>query len=71
MAKGQISVNKEPQTVYCGECRHFHRDTEGTSFRIETGEFFMGVCGKGLKPDTVKKQFADKPRRCKSYDGLR
>lgn len=68
MAQGQISkYQKQPTTVYCSDCKHFLRDTEGPSRRNGLGEFFMGQCLAGLHPDTIKKQFADKPRRCDSY----
>lgn len=68
MAAGQISnYAKEPRYVTCGACRWFQRDTQGRSFNIETGEYYMGVCAKGLRPDTEIKQFANKPRECKSY----
>ena len=66
MAAGQIS-NYAPKRVYCSECCHFQRDTEGVSFRRDTGEYFLGICLQGLHPDTIKKQFADKPRFCNSY----
>jgi len=56
--------------VYCSDCRNFRRDTEGISHRIDTGEYFMGECLVGLHPDTPKKQFADKPRVCKSYSKI-
>lgn len=56
--------------VYCSDCRNFRRDTEGISFRNDTGEYFMGECLVGLHPDTPKKQFADKPRVCKSYSKI-
>jgi hypothetical protein len=58
---------QELPAVYCGECRHFQRDTEGRSFSNETGEYFMGVCAKGLHPDTAIKQFANKKRVCNEY----
>ena len=57
----------EQPKVYCGECRHFVRDTSGPSFSISTGEYFMGECAEGLHPDTPKKQFADKARKCETY----
>ena len=60
----------EQPKVYCGECRHFVRDTSGISRTID-GEYFMGVCTEGLHPDTPKKQFADKARKCKHYDKRR
>jgi hypothetical protein len=56
--------------VYCSDCRNFQRDTEGSSFRFDTHEYFMGICLKGLTPDSPKKQFADKPRTCKEYKPL-
>ena len=72
MAAGQIPViDKTPKTVYCGECRHFQRDTEGTSRRQSDGTYFMGDCMKGLHPDTIKKQFADKPRKCEQYAAIK
>lgn len=55
------------QRVYCGECKQFKRDTEGPSRSIETGEYFMGVCLLGLRPDGMRKVFANKPRECKYY----
>lgn len=55
--------------VRCGECRHFRRDTEGPSYNVYTHEYFMGVCGLGLKPDSPIKQFADKSRVCGNYMG--
>lgn len=53
--------------VYCADCRHFRRDTEGRSYNIYTGEYFMGVCCLGKHPDSPRKQFANKPRRCANY----
>ena len=67
MAQGQISNKQKVVRVYCSDCRWFVRDTEGISYVRDTGEYYMGVCSKGLHPDTVKKQFADKPRICKLY----
>ena len=63
----QATRTRQP-TVYCSECAHFQRDTEGISFCLDTGEYFMGICTEGLTPDSPKKQFADKPRQCKQYD---
>lgn len=57
----------EPKRVTCGECRHFVRDTSGISRSNETGEYFMGVCGKGLTPDNIRKVFANKPRICSHH----
>jgi hypothetical protein len=65
MAKKQ-QPKSEPKKVYCAECRHFRRDTEGRSRTVD-GEYFMGICLKGLTPDSPKKQFADKPRVCNTY----
>ena len=69
MAAGQIKVTeqKQPETVYCGECRFFVRDTDGINRNAYTGEFFMGVCQRGLHPDSPIKQFADHKRQCETY----
>jgi hypothetical protein len=56
----------EPPKVYCGECKHFIRDTSGIS-RTINGEYFMGICAEGLHPDSPKKQFADKARKCETF----
>jgi hypothetical protein len=56
----------EPPKVYCGECKHFIRDTSGISRNID-GEYFMGICTEGLHPDSPKKQFADKARKCETF----
>ena len=56
----------EPPKVYCGECKHFIRDTSGISRTVD-GEYFMGICTEGLHPDSPKKQFADKARKCETY----
>lgn len=53
--------------VYCSDCPLFVRDTEGISFNIQTGEFFMGTCPKGHGDGKPGKVFADKPRECKDY----
>ncbi len=58
------------QKVYCSDCDHFQRDTSGISRTID-GEYFMGICAEGLHPDTPKKQFADKARKCEHYDKRR
>lgn len=68
MAKGQIPTTEK--FVTCGTCRNFRRDTEGRSYRRDTGEYFMGLCHAGLTPDTIIKQFADKPCKCKIYNKL-
>ena len=64
---GQLRTTQEPEKVTCGECRFFERDTEGRSFYILTGEYYMGVCCLGRTPDTPIKQFANKPRKCEYY----
>lgn len=61
-------LEPEARKVRCADCRHFRRDTEGISLSVETGEYFMGVCGTGLRPDTPIKQFADKERICNQYE---
>ena len=71
MAQGQIakSEKEKPKLVTCGRCRHFRLDTEGPSYYAYTHEYFMGVCGLGLKPDSPIKQFADKARVCENFLG--
>ena len=64
--KKESKQTVEQPKVYCGECRHFVRDTSGISRTID-GEYFMGICTDGLHPDTPKKQFADKARKCETY----
>lgn len=64
----QKKLQDGKKKVYCGECRIFQRDTEGPSRSIETGEYFMGVCLKGLRPDGMRKVFANKPRECEYYN---
>jgi len=65
--KKESKQTVEQPKVYCGECRHFVRDTSGPSLSIATGEYFMGECAEGLHPDTPKKQFADKARKCETF----
>ena len=68
MAEGQIRIETDkPHEVTCGDCRHFVLDTEGCSRRNDTGEYYMGICGAGLCPDSPVKQFANKPRICAKY----
>ncbi len=62
-----VKTQQQRPRVYCGECKHFLRDTEGINHNVHTGEFFMGVCLRGLHPDTMIKQFANKPRDCEAY----
>lgn len=58
----------EVPTVYCSRCRHCKRDTNGLSFSIETGEYFMGTCGKGIGDcGASPRVFLNKPRHCDSY----
>ena len=66
MARKQ-NPSPPPPKVLCADCRRFRRDTEGISFSIQTGEYFMGTCALGLTPDTPRKQFADKPRLCRKF----
>lgn len=62
-------IPQKPTLVTCGTCRHFRLDTEGPSYNAYTHEYFMGVCGLGLKPDSPIKQFADKKRVCGRFVG--
>lgn len=62
-----IKEDKALPKVFCGECRHFQRDTEGRNRRNDTGEYFMGICLKGIVTDGLRKQFADKPRVCAKF----
>ena len=55
-----------PPKVHCCDCRHAERDTEGPSFSIVTGEYFMGRCRKGH--DAPFKVFMDKPRDCEDFN---
>ena len=63
----QEKQKEKTKTVYCSDCANFIRDTEGFSRRIDTGEYFMGICKLGLTPDSPRKQFADKPRICNKF----
>ena len=57
---------KPPKPVYCGHCCNGVRDTEGRSFSIVTGEYFMGKCLRGHgEPFKV---FMDKARACDDYN---
>lgn len=60
--------------VTCCTCRHFRRDTEGPSYNVYTGIYFMGESDIHCDPDhTFNKRrgtakiFADKPRVCNEY----
>lgn len=67
MARKKKEAQKvEPKKVYCSDCQHFQRDTSGISRDIK-GVYFMGVCQRGLHPDSPIKQFADKPRICETF----
>ena len=68
--KKESKQTVERPKVYCGECRHFVRDTSGISRTVD-GEYFMGICTEGLHPDSPIKQFADKARKCEHYDKRR
>lgn len=61
------AIAPKPAKVYCSDCSHFVRDTEGISRNIETGEYFMGICNKGLTPDGCKKVFANHLRICTEH----
>lgn len=65
--KMKSNPNPEPAKVFCSDCLHFVRDTEGISRNNETREYFMGICNKGLTPDGCRKTFANKPRLCKYH----
>jgi hypothetical protein len=71
MAKKQDKPIEQKPTVFCSDCKFFIRDTTGPSFNAETREFFMGVCSKGLHPDSVIKQFANKPRHCSTFKSIK
>ena len=60
----------EPKRVYCSDCCNCTRDTSGPSYNIYTHEYFMGVCGKGLTPDNMRKVFVNKPRICTEHQPL-
>lgn len=70
-----VAKGKKPiRLVTCGTCRHFRRDTEGSSFNQETHVYFMGESDIGCDPDqTFNKYsgtasiFADKQRQCDKY----
>ena len=75
--KKESKQTVEQPKVYCGECRHFVRDTSGISRTID-GEYFMGVSDIGCDPDNTfnpikgtAKIFADKARKCEHYDKRR
>lgn len=70
MAQGQISKTQEisERTVFCADCKRFNRETSGINFNIETGEYFMGGCPKGVKDVPTGKLFANKPRHCESFE---
>lgn len=71
MAKvqGKVKAVSAP-IVYCEDCKHFVRDTEGISRSSVTGEYFMGKCklfhGKDNHPYRLK-VFASKPRSCEKF----
>lgn len=69
MRKSQkTNQKKEVALVHCCDCKNFKRDTEGRSFCLDTGEFFMGVCLAVCKENSRVKKFADKPRICPLFE---
>lgn len=65
-----INPKVTEKSVFCCDCVHFQRDTEGISRNIETGEFYMGHCAKDcdVTPYGYKaKMFANKPRKCPKF----
>lgn len=67
MARKKVEQQQEEPWVACKDCRWFHRDVDGISRVNGTDHYFMGVCGRGLHPDSPIKQFADNLRRCKQF----
>lgn len=66
--KTKPTTKLEPQKVRCADCRHFLRDTAGTSHTAQRPyRFFLGVCKKGQTPDSQIKQFADREKVCPIY----
>lgn len=63
--------NPAAALVRCSDCVHFRRNTEGRSFNVDTGVYFMGRCAHGLHPDTPVNQFANRPRECVHYTTLK
>jgi len=64
-----LTANK-PKPVRCCECRHEIRDTEGPSYNMETGEFFLCRCEKGHHIDRyghLAKLFREEDRICKDW----
>lgn len=51
----------------CGDCRNCTPDTEGPSFNVETGEFFMGTCEKGHGMGEKHKVFLHNETDCKEW----
>ena len=67
----------KPTLVVCADCRHFHRDTTGPCFNVDTRVFFMGTSDIGCDPDhTFNEQrgtakiFSDKQRECNQHISL-
>lgn len=66
MSKEKYTPPSPPRKVRCSGCCNAVRDTEGISFAIATGEFFMGTCLKGH--GHPYKVFMDKARVCEDYN---
>ena len=66
MSKEKYTPPSPPRKVRCSGCCNAVRDTEGISFAIATGEYFMGRCRRGHgEPFKV---FMDKARECDDYN---
>lgn len=72
-SRNKTEQSKEkPTLVCCKDCKNEVRDTEGSSFSIETGEFFLCGCTKGHavnKFGQTAKLFIDEKRVCEDFDG--
>ena len=66
MSKEKNTPPSPPRKVRCSGCCNAVRDTEGISFAIATGEFFMGTCKR--KHGYPYKVFMDKARVCEDYN---
>lgn len=63
-------MKKKPviEKVRCAACRHFKRDTSGSSRNVVTGEYFIGSCPFGHGDGVEGRVMADVKRVCKDYD---
>ena len=66
MKKEKSTSSSARKLVRCCDCCNATRDTEGRSFSIDTGEFFMGKCDWG-HGDPFK-VFMDKARECGHFN---